>query len=243
MKHSIESQKASHRHPNGAFRKWKALGLIGLAVIFSAVALKVILTGKVEVGSKIILNPTNFARPEEIGAVVFRRFWVDLQKARFIVLAKSDEVTASDQIWRGFLAVAKQQGFIFNKMFVAEARKEFIKDIPSHPIDFVEIRRSVDAGERVLVYTNATDEEWKSFHESFKDGIYFFEGKMPTIEMATEFKEKCISLKEDKTLKCISVNSAFQGKKRKFEWNTLGARIVEFNLNAFLVLLNEPVGL
>lgn len=63
-----------------------------------------------------VLNPTQFEKLEQIGAVVYRRLRQDLRKNRVLGLGDSPWVLEPEKIWNGFLSVARADGVTVHEL-------------------------------------------------------------------------------------------------------------------------------
>lgn len=94
---------------------------------------------------KKIMSPSEFSRPEDIGAALARRFWVDLREKQVVVLATSKALQTGMQIWGGFVSASKGRGIEFKHEF-------------TEPIDWTAVKAAVaDGGGKVLLHMSSSD--------------------------------------------------------------------------------------
>lgn len=108
------------------------------------------------------INPSLFAKPEEIGAVVYRRLRQVIKENHIIVLGNFPLIHNYDQIWQGFIRTAVADGVKIKTILQQPELKamEHIGDIPVKLVRATEdtgtIRDELLAaadGETIIIYT------------------------------------------------------------------------------------------
>lgn len=145
---------------------------IYVAVVFAIIAVGLVLVLKTVKPQPVeILKPSLFERPDEIGAVIFRRFYAPLESEKIVVFGAPTAPEWHLDIVRGFLKVAAAEKRPFD-VIVAEPQMPPLNtselltsqgapievilapmnaEIPAEFID--RVQALADQGKRVLVYT------------------------------------------------------------------------------------------
>ncbi len=99
----------------GMSRKADQLVMVSFTVAviaFTALALIRIFKGSAAPMTTSIMDLTQFDNPEQIGAVLYRRFWLEIRDHPVVILCGTD--MTSQGIWSGFRDVAPELGVQFS---------------------------------------------------------------------------------------------------------------------------------
>ena len=118
-------------------------------IAFTALALVRIFKGSGAPMTTSIMDLTQFDNPEQIGAVLYRRFWLEIRDHPTVVLGGTD--TTSQSVWSGFRDVAPEFGVQFlvtstatmpiAAMPVATPAKHALIVMPSSPLGLADVRK------------------------------------------------------------------------------------------------------
>jgi hypothetical protein len=111
----------------------------------------------------MVMTPSFFDQPTEIGALVFRRFYAEIGERKIVVFGTPSEPAYHREIVEGFLAAAKHDGSPFDVMIVEEQMPDIQKPegliekrVPTNSptqAELVDALREVQSkGERAFVY-------------------------------------------------------------------------------------------
>jgi hypothetical protein len=111
----------------------------------------------------VVMTPSFFDQPQEIGAVIFRRFYEPIREAKTIVFGTPMEPAFHREILQGFLQAGEKDGFHFETVIVEQQMPEIAvpagtnvvrvasnTDTQSELIDAV--TKSEAAGQHALIY-------------------------------------------------------------------------------------------
>jgi hypothetical protein len=68
-----------------------------------------------------IMNPSEFERADQIGAVIYRRLKQNIRPERLIVLGSSPELSRAEEVWDGFLKTALADGLSIDAFYQFES--------------------------------------------------------------------------------------------------------------------------
>lgn len=94
--------------------------IFALAILFTVGTLYMLIKNPGERAPTIILKPSAFDHPEQLGVVLFRRFWSEVNNAPVIVLGQHKDLESSKRIWQGFLAAAQEYNLQNKKIIVID---------------------------------------------------------------------------------------------------------------------------
>jgi hypothetical protein len=111
----------------------------------------------------MVMTPSFFDQPSEIGAVAFRRFYAEIQEQKIVVLGSPVEPAFHRDVVAGFLAAAKHDGAAFDVMITEEQMPDIVKPegltekrVPTNSptqSELVEALQDVQTkGQRAVVY-------------------------------------------------------------------------------------------
>ena len=215
------------------------LFLIGLvSVVFTGAAFWVFTNANVELEPTRVLNPTNFDKPEQLGAVLYRRFWSEVRKAPMVVLGSSPLVRHYDSVWKGFVITGSNDKF---DRFYQGSHLRSIHPFPNKEIDFVTINEQLGRGEKILIHTVATELELRSFRESFPEALVLFQSLYPATDKNKNLLTPMCDKKDNsRSMACLALASLFGGKRKKFDVEKYGAVVESPFKNVHLVYIFEP---
>lgn len=214
--------------------------LIMICILFTGAAMVMLIKGRVEVEPVRILNPTTFDRPEEVGAILFRRFWNEINSERLTVFASTPSVKGYDRIWKGFLLVAEANHIQFDRFF-SESQLKPISTLPSEPVDWEQIQLALIGGRRVLVQLSTTDANWSAVKERTQGGFFVFLNLLPVDEREKEIlRHECGADEKAPRMSCQALVALRTGKKREIDPNKLTAVVEKYQERGHLLLLHEP---
>lgn len=110
--------------------------IAGVAVLFTALAVKKVFEVSTQTPVSSVMDLTQFAKPEQIGAVLYRRFWLELRDHSTVVLGGIDP--DSQRVWTGFREVAQASGVDYSP---DPAAQHFFSVVPSSPAELKEARQ------------------------------------------------------------------------------------------------------
>lgn len=216
----------------------------GLGIIFTVGALMVLMRGRVEAPSPVrILNPTVFAKPEEIGAVIFRRFWTDINRGKFVVVGLSTRVSVSANVWAGFLAVAREHEIPFFQVY---AQDHLISQVqPLHPtvqlLNWEAITKALSANERVLVFVRSNNTTWNEVQRQVPLGLAIFEESLPVSpEIRAELQKDCELSASSEVFLCRALKAISSGRKNRIHPDQMTAVIEKYESYAHLLFIHVP---
>jgi hypothetical protein len=111
----------------------------------------------------MVMTPSFFDQPAEIGAIVFRRFYAEIGERKVVVLGTPIEPAFHRDIVAGFLASAKSDGVPFDVLIAEEQMPDIVKPdglvekrVPTNSptqSELIDALHEAQAkGQRVLVY-------------------------------------------------------------------------------------------
>jgi hypothetical protein len=213
--------------------------VIGIAsLLFAAGALKVLFQGDVELQPQRVLNPSNFNRPEEIGAMAFRRFWQEFHEEKLFIIGSSPHLKDYDKIWHGLIAVAKVNGVTFDKVFAQEGLRPISAE--SLPLDWEQIQLALVSSKKILVHLVATDEMWDQTVSRTTGGFILFQSVLPLeADEKNLMSASCMSDDKKFQLGCKSLKALGFGKKKKFDPAQITAVIEKYGLREHVLFVHE----
>lgn len=138
----------------------------GLIVMIIATGLAMIFKLGYDPAPALIMKPSKFSQPEEIGAVTYRRFYVPIEQAKRVVIGVPPAPEWHQGVIRGFLKEAATLGYPFDLILAEEQMPALNLDgLPSIEVQNVSMKTQSLAdfgdklakahaeGKRVLVYT------------------------------------------------------------------------------------------
>ncbi len=220
-----------------SFWKKPLFWLFFVGFVFTAGALLVIFTGKVEVDPARVLNPTNFDSSRQVGAVIFRRFWQELHKERLIIIGSHPFLREYDNVWRGFISVAKENDVYFSRVFAQENLRELIAG--AEALKWEDVQIALASPGYVLVHVIATEEMLQQVRERTMGGFVIFQSLLPVTDaeknvLQSECKPDVPTLMACRALKSLNV-----GKKKKFDPNKLTVIIEKHGAREHLLYIHE----
>jgi hypothetical protein len=115
----------------------------------------------------MVMTPSFFDQPSEIGAVAFRRFYAEIRERKIVVLGTPNEPAFHRDVVTGFLAAAAQDGSPFDVLIEEQQMPELVfpanmpagfqvKRVPSNTETQAEMIDAIDEveakGQRAVVY-------------------------------------------------------------------------------------------
>lgn len=115
------------------------------------------------------MNPTSFDRPEEIGAVIYRRLRQDVRKSPLVVFGSSPWVRDYEKIWSGFLLTAYSDQKRPKRLYQEPALRMpiAIKDMEVIELDWSEKIEENSNPREVHVVHTVHSQSSMAFDESF----------------------------------------------------------------------------
>lgn len=243
-----------------------------IAVFFTIGALRFVFTGHLpaQVEPQRILNASTFEQPEQIGAVVFRRYWQELNSENLIILASSPVLRDYDRVWRGFIAVANEMNLHFDKVYELEGLRKI--DKASTSLDWQELNRDLVKGSKVLVHTVATDQQISEIRKMHPQALFIVQNIYPLSSERQSFvNANCVELQvadassnesagasagveaqvNERAIEsakgnarenfyCLAQNVVGRGKKKKYDVNKYVVVVEKYEINSHMIYIHEP---
>lgn len=95
-----------------------AYWIVGLGMALVTAGMIFVIKGGWSEKPDKVLNPTYFENESEIGHVLARRFFVDLNQSKVVVFGVSQHLKQGDVIWSEFIRAAKADAVVFDRIFV-----------------------------------------------------------------------------------------------------------------------------
>ena len=184
--------------------------ILTVAFLFAGGGLFVFFGGNVELQPTRVLNPTNFSKPEEIGAIVFRRFWQELHTEKLVVVGSSPFLKEYDRVWLGFLSVANESKLHFDKVFTQPGLRQLVPE--AEPLDWEKVQLALINNDHVLVHVVSTEQMQAEAAARTTGGFLIFQNLL-------EYKKT--------------------GKKKKYDPRDLGAVIEKTSEREHQLLIHE----
>jgi hypothetical protein len=212
-----------------------------ISVIFAIGALMRVFHGEVEIQPLKVLNPTNFTRPEEIGAVTFRRFWQELNAEKLVIVASSPFLHDYDRVWQGFIAVAKENHVEFDSIFEQEGLRKLSST--SQPLNWEKVQFAEINAKHVLVHVIATDDMWNEVAARTTGGFVIFQSVLPVTANEVEMMTASCHAEDKKKfqLACKAMQTLTEGKRKKFDHSKISAVIEKHGLREHILFIHEAV--
>lgn len=154
--------------------------LIGLASLLVTLGVLLIMNYGIHPRPIRVLNATEFDRPEEIGAVLFRRFYQEVRGSQLVVLGSSPFHRSYSQVWRSFLTTARVNRVEFDAIYSLGS----LRDISPEELvyDEEEVRERLARGEKVLIQVASTDGLLEEYTQKFPQGLFIFQSGFAVTE-------------------------------------------------------------
>jgi hypothetical protein len=137
-----------------------------------------------------VMRPTNFLKPEEIGAVLARRYWQEVRTEPVVVLGLSPFVQSGRDIWSGFLRTTFALGIKFDRYFILKSLPPLLHNTtePKFELFSWEVAEAaLKNGQRIVVYHLATDAEVKEFVERLGKGLVLLQARLAVNQSGEAF--------------------------------------------------------
>lgn len=217
---------------------------VAIAVFFTIGALRVVLNGELpnEIAPQRIMNSSNFNSPEQIGAVVFRRFWQEFNSENIVVLGSYPQLFYHKNIWDGLISVANKNKLGFEKIYEQKSLHQFSSQ--STPLNWDEINELASRGGRILVHVEATNEMWLQARSKIKKGFFIFQALLPISEIENEqLRQQCEKLSafgKYEVLECAAMSVGRRGRKTKEDSAQFSAIIEKLGKREHILYVHEP---
>jgi hypothetical protein len=217
----------------------RALGIfLVTSFIFAVGGIMMFMNGKVEVEPTRILNPTNFEKPEQIGAIVFRRFWQEIRDGKLVILGSSPFLKNYDSVWGGFLSVAKNEGVKFSQVFSQAGLRPITQT--DQPLDWEKVQLALVGEGRVLVQVASTDQMLEESNGRTLAGLILFQDLLPVTDSEKQILANRCTTEKIKTTACIAKESLSHGKRKRYDPKQLTSVIEKHGERFHLLLIHEP---
>lgn len=230
---------------------------VGIAFFFTIGALRVIFNGQIsaEIEPVRIMNASSFDSPEQIGALIFRRFWQELNTEKIVVLGSALELSNYEKIWIGLISLNNKNNLQFDEVFEQTSLPQL--DLQSQPLDWGKVAETVAKGRRVLIHVEATSKMWLEVQAKIKGGFIIFQNNLPVGEEEIEsLRQGCVNflstqkinnespmqkrLVKYNYLPCAGVSVAKRGKKFKINPLVFSAIIEKRGAREHMLYVREP---
>jgi len=125
------------------------------------------------------INPTQFASPEEAGALLYRRFHPILRQEKMVVLGSAPWVRDYERVWNGFLAAAREDKRKIDTLYEDPALRP-IKDFlgmkrqplawPSLSPELAEdLKKHLQFGRLIVIHTTFNHSSYRAEDSLTKD--------------------------------------------------------------------------
>jgi hypothetical protein len=131
-----------------------------------------------------IMTPTVFARGEDVGLALARRYWYEMHNEKVVILGLSPFVPTGADIFQAFLSGSVNAGAKFDRYFVLNSLPDFgVAGLPARePYDLAKVNEALVAGQRVLIFHLANDAAMKELVEKIGKGLMLFEAPLVVAE-------------------------------------------------------------
>ncbi len=174
-----------------------------------------------------ILDFSQFRQPQPMGAVLFRRFWSEMQTAKIIVLGEDPHLRSGALIWDGFIEAAAAQGITFDQIL-------------SRP-DLAGVAKLAETAKRVLVRADSTDVAVAQIAElAWKDALVLHQSQL--VPQATDEIAKlhvCDSEKDTK-LECQIQKISRQTRRKKYDTRLFAGVMEQTYPSQYVLFVSEP---
>ena len=154
--------------------------LIGVAALFVTLGVLFVMNYGINPRPIRVLNATEFDRPEEIGAVLFRRFYQEVRGSQLVVVGSSPFHRSYSLVWRSFLAVAKANRVEFDAVYTLEGLRSISSESLSY--DEYEIQERLQRGEKVLIQVASTDDLLEKYTDKYPQALFIFQSGFAVTE-------------------------------------------------------------
>jgi hypothetical protein len=229
-----------------------------IALFFTVGALRFVFNGQLpnKVEPQRIMNVSDFQTPEQLGAVIYRRFWPEMQRESIVVLLSSPFLRDYDKVWRGLLTVAQQTQHPFTRIYEIEGLRNLTSKSSTYVLS--EALNDLKNGERVLLHAVATDQMYHELKKNLKTGLYILQQPLPIDEneriaaqqlcdqsnLLVRESERAVNqpqtLRQLEPFSCLALNAMKRGRKKKFMPNAYVSAIEKFAADSHLVYVHEP---
>ena len=215
-----------------------------VGVTFTGVGLWRTFNVKITVDPIRVMNPTYFSNPAEIGAVVFRRYWAEINRLPVVVLASSPHLKNYDGVWRGFLAAAETSGVKFTKIYNQKGLRPLTESaIEIENIDLENLKRLQGEGEKILVHT-VTSEQWLSSlaltspaSSISKEALLVVQNLLPVSEEnKVLLRATCDEKNPSPQMSCQALTALSRGKRKKVTLGRWSALIEKMPMGELLLI-------
>jgi hypothetical protein len=160
-----------------------------------------------------ILKASNFQEPEELGAVIFRRFWNEVRQAPVIVLGSSKQIKNYDRVWKGFLAVAKEYRIEFFHVYSAESLASLTEN--DEKLDLGKLKTGLSLEKPVIVHVGSSTQTWEQLKDLHPQALILFLTRLPLdVEEEKIIEKNCVQIQGfDITCQSAQVLTSRQRKR------------------------------
>jgi hypothetical protein len=191
----------------------------------------------VEVDPARVLNPTNFDKPEQLGAVIFRRFWQEIRDEKILIVGSSPFLRDYDRVWRVFLQVAAKENITFGRVFAQADLRDL--GVKAEPLDWEAVQVALAGPDRILVHLVSTDEMLNEAQTRTMRGLILFQDLLPVKAEAIQLLQSRCG-ENDKAIACVALKALSHGKKRKFSVDKLTAVVEKHGRREHYLFVHEP---
>jgi hypothetical protein len=210
-----------------------------------------------------IMNPTDFARLDQIGAVTYRALREPVRAERLVLLGSSQKLKDDHEVWTGFVKalVADHEKIIF-------FNREGWPPIPSNPAwitesfnedsvrsgEFLkEVRKRLKAGQIILVHDDTLEVTHLVKHSLSRElekvvqhpvlsisTLPFAVGSQEQDSLQTQCLETGADGQNERRLACAAQKVSRKFHRKKLDPAKIWAVIERHGLKEYLVFIHEP---
>ena len=202
-----------------------------IAILFTFLGLMVFFKDPGTLKPTIIIRPSTFDSPEQLGVVMFKRFWSEVNTAPIVILASSPFWPEPHRVWAGFLAAAHERGIRFSQFIqiaglaslddfttARGTKKITTTSVPS----MLEKLKEYTTGsvDKTLLHVSADDATWIGLQNLPGKNLFLFQTILPTTPARAELlNQTCNQTKLEFQLSCQALRALSPRKLKKVDPN------------------------
>lgn len=208
-----------------------------IGVLFTVTAAVMMLRHPGERRPTPILKASQFAEPEEIGAVLFRRLWNEVHQAPVVIFGSSRDVLHYDRVWRAFLAVAKQYNVEFFHVYKGENLAPLVDG--EENLNLAKIKNELSLQKPVIIHVESSSAAWELVKDIHPQALVLFMTNLPLDQDEDKIiQRECENIKVF-NIRCLSANVLTSRQRKKLDSRMTIAAVEKLFDRLHLIYVHE----
>lgn len=207
-----------------------------------------------------VMNPTEFANLEQIGAVVYKRLRHDIRAERIVLLGSAQDISDDFKIWEGFLKAAaadKEKVVFFPRGHIPTVTENAgwetvpFSETPEKGNQLAQIEARVKAGQLIVVHGQTNEVSHLingSLSRQIDRAVQHPVLSISSLRLALKQEDrdslatKCLDATEDgeNKLSCAGQKVARKYLRKNLDPTKIWAVMERHGLKEYLIFVNQP---